>query len=338
MEPGTLPAALVWALLPGAALLSAIWWLDRYEKESLRLLGIALGLGAVGAPLVAVAIEWALDLPTSMAAQTIVPESELGVGTPIVEEVVRGLAVLAAVLFVRDELDGLLDGLVYGAVVGLGFGVTANFVSILEAPSLDGGAAASLFVGMVTGTNHVFYGGLVGVAAAIGRRRPAGIVAGAAAGTAAAALFHVVHDYLPWWIATSADEAGGGAIGDLVGDLPNALGLAALATLAVWTLGREKLILSNELGDEVRAGVVAPSDYADLTRPLRRPQTLTSVLLSRGARAWRLQRRLYGLEAELAFRKHRRRTGVADPRRRLEEDDYRAQIRELRAQLEGAAR
>lgn len=60
---------------------------------------------------------------------------------PIAEEAAKGLGVRAG----RPEIQGLRDGLVYGAAAGLGFSATENLLyGILEL--LKGGALASLFL------------------------------------------------------------------------------------------------------------------------------------------------------------------------------------------------
>lgn len=62
---------------------------------------------------------------------------------PIVEEAAKGLGVRAG----RPEIQGLRDGLVYGAAAGLGFSATENlFYGINALLDPDGGATASLAV------------------------------------------------------------------------------------------------------------------------------------------------------------------------------------------------
>src|SRR5437899_779382 len=171
MQPGNLGTAFVWAVLPAVVLLAGLYWIDRYEKEPVRLLAIALVFGAIVAPVVAVLVGKAAGVPTSMAVQTTVPASRLNATTPIVEAVVLGLTVGVVFLLVRREVDGLLDGLIYGAVVGVGFAMAANFVAILSTPSLGGSVTPSLFAAMVAGLNDLFYAGLVGLALAWARDR-----------------------------------------------------------------------------------------------------------------------------------------------------------------------
>jgi protease PrsW len=335
MEPGNIPVAFLWAVVPAFLLLLFIWFLDRYEKEPVRLMAIALAFGAVGAPLLAFLVQMAVGAPTSITAQTIVPESQLGVVRPLVEEISRGLAILGAFWLVRHEVDDLLDGILYGAVVGIGFAMTAQFFSILATPSLGLGTTPGLWNAMVSGLNHLFYGGVIGLAVGMARRDPlARVAAFASVGVVVALLFHLVHDYLPWWVASDSSNAGSSALGSLLSDLPNVLGLLALGAIATWTVGRQAIVVATELREEVESGVVTADEFGVVTNSARRFGQLARTLLTKGDDPWRLRRRLYSLEVELAFRKHLRRSERVQLRRWLDEDHYRAQIAEARAELD----
>jgi RsiW-degrading membrane proteinase PrsW (M82 family) len=50
---------------------------------------------------------------------------------PLVEEAMKGLLVLLLFIGLRREFDGPLDGIVYGALVGLGFALTENAVYMI---------------------------------------------------------------------------------------------------------------------------------------------------------------------------------------------------------------
>jgi len=337
MELGNLWTALAWGILPGVLLLALVWSLDRYEKEPIRLLTIALAFGAVAAPLVAFLVQKAFGVPTSIRAISLIPESQLSVVSPLVEEVVRGLAVLGVFLLVRHEVDDLYDGLLYGAVVGIGFAMAAGFPSILatqaEAPAAAVGTNAGLFASAVSGLNHLFYGGAIGLALGYARSASMGRVVGAAAvGTAAAFGFHLLHDYLPWWAAI--DSVGGepSSIGRFLANLPNLLGILALAVVVIWSAARQAKLVATQLRDEVEAGWVTAEEYAVVTDPQRRFTSLARTLFSQGDDAWRSLRRLYATEIELAFRKHHRALGGPQSRG-PDENEYRARIAEARAQL-----
>ena len=327
----SVPTALAWSLVPALLLFAIVWWVDRYEKEPLRLLAVGIGLGALAAPAAAALFEWAFGIRSSLYASDLVPHSQLTVWTPVVEEICRGLAVLAVVLIVRREVDDLLDGLVYGATVGIGFGLAAEFVSIVRTSTLSGDRVPSLYGATIASANHVFYGALIGLAVAAARRQALGrLLAALAAGVAVAAAIHVLHDYAPWWAASGSGDSTATRIARY---LPNGLGLLALAVLMAWALAREKLVIERELHDETAAGVVTPREYAAVTNGFRRSADLVSALLTRGPAASLQLRRLYLLEVELAFRKHHRRTEKARGRRFLDEEVYRRRIADTRRLL-----
>lgn len=333
MEPGTFWTALAWGVIPAVVLLAAIWWLDRYEKEPTRLLGLGLVFGATVAPAVAWAIEEWLDLSTSLSSQLLVPESQLGVGTPIVEELVRGAAILIVFLFVRFEIDDILDGIIYGGVVGIGFGATANFVSIWNTKPI-GDVDASLYPAMITGLNHVFYGALVGLALALFRnKRMPVILAAGVAGTALAFGLHILHDYLPWIGASSENNLSSNFGREVLTQAPNYFGVFILGVVALWAAGRQQLIVARELRTEI-GDAVTREEWGAVTNSFRRSYTLWTDLLWRGERVWKLRRQLYTAMVELAFRKyHRGDREASQSHYFLDEDAYRAQIKDLRAEL-----
>jgi RsiW-degrading membrane proteinase PrsW (M82 family) len=340
VEPGDLFTAIVWAIVPAAILLLLIYALDRYEKEPLRLLVVAFLFGAVVAPLVAFLVQRLLDVPTSMAVADVVPESRLNLTTPVVEEVVKGLTVLAVFLLARHEFDSLLDGFVYGAVVGVGFGAAANFVAIMSTQPLIGSTSVdvtpSLFAAMVAGLNQVVYVGIVGLALASARGGSTGkVLVALVVGVLAALGLHLLHDYLPSLLAGDASGATGG--GAWLADLPNLIGLVGLGVMIVWATAREGGIVAGQLADEVATGTVLPDEYRVVTNPVKRSGRLLSSLLREGGDVWRARRTLYVQEVELAFRKHHARTGRQPAGTGLDEDEYRRRIAEARGRIEAHA-
>jgi hypothetical protein len=321
----------VFGVLPALVVLALVYWLDRYEKEPATLLAFALGIGAILAPALAVLIEKALDVPTSVAVSNVVTPSRLNATTPIVEELVRGLAIFFTMYLVRREVDSMLDGMVYGAVVGTGFGLAATFMAILTTQSFGGGSVSpSMFVAMVASLNHTFYGAVIGIFIAAVRTKPLATWAGAALlGAAVAAAFHLLHDYLPSWVASGANNAGGGP--GWIHNLPNFLGLVALAVLAVWGTGREAVLVEQELKDEVASGTITPEEYEIVSNPMQRFASLMKALF--GPESWQLRRKLYSLEIELAFRKAYRKSGRPAVGGMRNEDTYRAEIAETRREL-----
>jgi RsiW-degrading membrane proteinase PrsW (M82 family) len=330
VKPGSDPSAIVFSIIPFVILVAAIWLLDKKEKEPIRFLAIAIGFGALVAPLIAFGLDKLFDVPTSLTGTITTGDArQLSIGTPVIEEIVRGFAILAVFFLVRREVDDPLDGVVYGATVGAGFFLAAQFVSILSAQSFGAATAtSSMFSDMVAGLNHVFYGAAIGLCIAGARRmKPAGLFVATLFGIGIAMGFHLAHDYFP----TAVADPSTSSLAAFIANMPNFFGLLGLAVIVVWLLGREGVLIANELQDEVPA-VVTRGDYLDLTRPGRRFGKLSRDFFTR-QQVWRARRKLYGLETELAFRKYHRKTEGVQLKHYQEEDAYRAQIREARGAL-----
>jgi protease PrsW len=307
MHPGNIGTAIVWAVVPAVVLGVVLYAIDRYEKEPVRLLLIAAVFGAIVAPAVTVAIQNALDVPTSMVLPGAVPFSRLNATTPIVQGLVLGATISLVCWLVRSEIDGLFDGVIYGAVVAVGFGMTASFVAILQTQSLGQDVSGSLFSATVAGLNFVLYGGVVGLVIAAARfRSTATFLLAAAAGTIVSTGLLLLHEYLPSWVATSSGSASSSWFASFIAGLPNVLGLVALGAIAVWSASRDAAIVAGELRDEVDSGVVTAQDYSVVTHPFVRAGSLLRTLVAGGGHRWRAQRRLYAAEVELAYAKHRR--------------------------------
>ena len=70
MGHGNLLTAILWSAIPAIVLLAGIYYLDRYEKEPGRLIAIALGAGAIVAPLLTAWIEKAFSVPMAVSKLT----------------------------------------------------------------------------------------------------------------------------------------------------------------------------------------------------------------------------------------------------------------------------
>jgi protease PrsW len=146
--PGALAVGVVLAALPVGPVVATYLWLDRYEPEPVRLLALAFAWGALAATAIAAVLEAAdrIALNTSMTWSAVVV-------APVVEEAGKGLFILLLLWFRRREIDGVLDGLVYAGLVGVGFAFTENIL-YLAAAYMGGhhfgpgglGAATGLFV------------------------------------------------------------------------------------------------------------------------------------------------------------------------------------------------
>lgn len=137
--PGALVVGLVLALFPVVPLVSAYMWLDRYEPEPRSLLALGLGWGAFVATAVALFLQLAdtVLFGTSRATEAVLV-------APVTEEAAKGLFILLLLWFRRNELDGILDGIVYAGMVGIGFAFTENILYLTSAYMGDHGQAGGL--------------------------------------------------------------------------------------------------------------------------------------------------------------------------------------------------
>ena len=139
---------LVLAAVPVPLLVGAYLWLDRYEPEPLRFLASALVWGAVVAVVIAGFLEWLADDPLGASERTLVV-----VVAPVAEEAAKGLFVVLVVVWRRHIVGGVLDGLIYAGLVGVGFAFTENVLYYSGAYS---GLLDPAITG-VAGTSSVFF-------------------------------------------------------------------------------------------------------------------------------------------------------------------------------------
>ena len=152
-----------------------LYWLDRYEKEPLLLLGGVFLWGAVVAAGSAFLINTTLgvgiyvftgsNFATDMATGSVV--------APLVEETLKGLAVLGIFLVFHSEFDSVLDGIIYAGVAALGFAATENTYYIYTYGFQQGGWSGLLSLTIIrvflVGWQHPFYTAFFGIGLALAR-------------------------------------------------------------------------------------------------------------------------------------------------------------------------
>jgi RsiW-degrading membrane proteinase PrsW (M82 family) len=130
----------VMAVLPVPLLISLVLGMDRLEPEPPRDLIFAFSWGA------GVAVLGALILNTLGYEYLTLPRfgTEQGhfitatFGAPLIEESLKGAVLFGFLWFRRDEIDGLTDGIVYAAMVALGFAMMENVSYYMKAYDAGG--------------------------------------------------------------------------------------------------------------------------------------------------------------------------------------------------------
>jgi RsiW-degrading membrane proteinase PrsW (M82 family) len=115
------------ALVPAVIYFTVFVWIDRYEPEPWWLLVGAFLWGASVATLISGIVNvTGRDLVSAELGRDL-GQAYLGsISAPIIEELTKGAVLLFVYLRRRHELNGLLDGVVYAGMVGLGFAMTEN--------------------------------------------------------------------------------------------------------------------------------------------------------------------------------------------------------------------
>ncbi len=328
--PGALVVGLLLAAVPLAPLISVYMWLDRYEPEPRSLLVLGLGWGAF------VATSGALVL---QLFDTLIFESDdtfmATVVAPITEEAAKGLFILLLLFYRRHELDGVLDGLVYAGMVGIGFAFTENILYLMSAyMGEDGqaggiGGAVGLFIVrcIFSPFAHPFFTAFIGI----------GI--GIAVGARSKGV-RVIAPVVGYLVAVGAHAAWNGSL--MLDDGRNALAtyvflmvpaFLLLSGFAVWSRRREGKVLTAALSDCAQRGFLDPAEIPWLARiPARRFARRYAEKV--GGKDARRTMVAYQNEAvELGFLHSRYLRGVAPPDFALVGQEHVERLRALRPGL-----
>lgn len=116
------------AIIPIILYLVLIWKFDRFDREPIGLYLKNFFWGAFGAVFFALIGNYIFTFILSLfvADKTIVSSSSSIFIAPVVEEITKGVFLLFTVS--NRKFDNITDGIVYGGAIGLGFGMTENFL------------------------------------------------------------------------------------------------------------------------------------------------------------------------------------------------------------------
>ncbi len=306
--PGTLLVAAVAAAVPVGPLVACYLWLDRYEPEPRRLLLAGLAWGAFVATVAAVVLGGIGGLAVG-AGRT----ASLAVVAPVTEEASKGLFLLLLLWWRRAELDGLLDGLVYAGMVGIGFAYTENIVYLAAAYDGTSGTGPGGLAGLTTlfvvrcllsPFAHPLFTAFVGIGVglAVSSRSRVVRVGAPLLGYAAAVLAHGL-----WNGSTVAGL--GGFLGVYVALMLPAL--AGVVALAVWARRSERLMLTAALADAADRGLVPATDVGWVVDLPARRAARRHARAHGGRPAERAMRDYQQAAVELGFLHHRLLRGTA---------------------------
>jgi len=268
-----------------------------------------------------------LDIPTTWVLGGSGLAYELAGGSlwaPLTEEVAKGLGILLVLVLAHREIDSVLDGIVYGAMAGLGFAFTENVLYFTGALSEEGWGSWAFVVLLRTipfGLNHALFAGLTGAGLAasyLSLNRLARLTL-PGLGLIAGILFHSLHNLGASLAAVNCLTICFSFVFDWGGIL-----LLGVLILLVWRQERGWMVehLPGEVDEEV---------YHLVTSWRRWWRVRWTVLLRADLAAWRRMSALRQNTTEMAFKKQRLAQRGADARTWEEVERYRLRLSELGA-------
>ncbi len=163
------------AVIPMVSYLLIIWWMDRNERDPFWIVFLNFFWGASGAIILGIIGSIIFQIPLSMGIQAFfgADSAELSdlsgaiITAPLVEEFTKGMFVV--IMSFSRRFDGVVDGVVYGGAIGLGFGMTENFLYFLSYGSEPGSwltlvIIRTLFSAVMHCMSTATFGGFIGFA------------------------------------------------------------------------------------------------------------------------------------------------------------------------------
>ncbi len=331
-------------LIPAAGVVGIVILFDRYELRPWYLLLSAFLWGALIAIPSAFFIEQSINMAI-VALRIGDPTLLSSLNAGLTEEIVKGAGLLVLLGVMRTKFTTVSDGIIYGAIIGAGFGMVENIYFFFYANAHNRTDFAIFVIGRIIlgWLGHSTFTAFLG--AALGYLRERRLRNGwiiLLSGFIGVVALHTIFDY----VATVAQN--------MSAHSPTAALIAVLAILgdylllfgAQWilfiilmrALARESAVLREYLVDEVCDGIVTPDEYVLLQQASPRTRLRRELLMILDFDLWRAVRRLQAAEVRLAFAN--RRKAVATPysiaaASLLPPATYRARIRQQRRIIAG---
>lgn len=298
-DPGFL---IPFSLLQVLVLLLVVWAVDVYEREPMPLVAAMALWGAIVAPALVIAFRGPVFDVLSSGTDGV----RRAMMAALIEEPAKGLALVAIVagswalskqLGVM-EFEGVSDGAVYGAAIGLGFAFTENLFYLVQQDSIATGLTVLVTrsdFGGLSMLAHAVYTGTFGIGLGLATMQRGLLerVALGVAGLAAAVTMHAVHNGL--W-AQGSETAGRAADYGFV--------VLFVAAIAGWLLYQRGVLLRT-LAAEWDDGLLLEDERQRTAHPMRMLRSNLAHLRAGEADQVRADLALHRELVELVFARHR---------------------------------
>ena len=330
--PLGLITGLLLAFLPAPVYLALALLIDRFEPEPLKMLAWAFAWGAVGAfPISFVINSVGSVIVGSGFGQEVGQVFAASISAPIVEETAKGLALFALYRWRRSEFNGVVDGVVYAAMVALGFATVENVLYYGRAAAEGGISVQAIFFlrGVLSPFSHPLYTAMTGLGLGLAvqtRNRNVKTVA-PILGLLGAILLHAI-----WNTAAT----GGAVVVYPLLMVPIFIG--SLVAIRLFRR-REAQLVRHALQPELQSGLVTPQELEQLSSAQARRRA-TKAAKQLGPGAVQLCRDYHDAATEIAFYRQRRDVAYyrGEPAPAEDERAYVERFRLLREQFASQSR
>lgn len=323
--PGSVVLATLLAAVPVGPLVAAYLWLDRYEPEPRALLAAGLLWGGFVATAAALVLQGLGGLLAGFSDR-----DTLQVVAPVTEEACKGAFLLLLLWWRRAELDGVLDGIVYAGMVGIGFAFTENILYLAAAYNGTDGAgpggteavtATFVLRCLISPFAHPLFTTFIGIGVglAVNARQPGGRVLWPLAGYGCAVLAHGT------WNAATAHGLGHFLVAYVVLMAP---ALITVASFAIWSRTSERRMLESALSDAAARGLVPATDIGWVVDLSARRRSRAYARHRGGRDAEQAMRAYQQAAIELGFLHYRYLRGTPPP-------DYAARGQQFLQRIDG---
>ena len=158
--------------------ISIIWFLDRRERENPWIFAAAFLWGGLIATTISLPLNTAAfrvvdrwvalnPLVAEMLGPNAVTLIAAPLSAPLVEEIAKGAGVCLILWMIRDKFDGMRDGFIYGALIGVGFNWFEAPLYVMQGFAEHGVAPYSQELGVRQGIlglgGHALFTGIFGL-------------------------------------------------------------------------------------------------------------------------------------------------------------------------------
>ncbi len=300
---------LVTAVIPVPLYLVLVLWIDRYEAEPFWMLATAFLYGALVATFFAILINTLTGVAVSIATDSLAAGRTFGmvISAPIVEETSKAFILFVFFFWRKDEFDGVIDGIVYAAMVGLGFAMTENVQYYGKAVMEHGGGGLTftfIIRGALAPFSHPMFTSLTGIGLGLARQSRNTAVKWLAPlfGLMAAISMHSI------WNGSGA--LFGGVAFILTYILIMIPAFFIMLVVIILALRREGQIVREYLVPDFHGGLITQEEYNRLCSIGGRMGASFDAFSRGGVGHWRTARQLNQMASELAFHRSRVARGI----------------------------